>query len=111
MNHLRITEAAARSILEQADYYRQNAGEQLAERWEASVDQAILSLLQMPERGVLCRFIPQELAHLRWLSVPGFPRHLIFFRYEPAESVVLIVQVLHGARDLESAMVDSKRSE
>ena len=111
MNQLRITEAAARSILEQADYYRQNAGEQLAERWEASVDQAIRSLLQMPERGARARFSHPELAELRWLAVPGFRRHLIFFRYEQAESIVLVVQVLHGARNLESAMGIAEEAE
>lgn len=101
MNQLRITEAATRSILEQAEYYRQNAGSELADRWEASVDHAVRSLLKMPERGAPCRFALPELATLRWVPISGFPRHLIFFRFDQAESVVLIVQVLYGARDLE----------
>lgn len=110
MNQLRITESAARSILEQAEYYRQSAGVKLAERWEASVDHAIRSLLLLPERGAPARLSLPELAGLRWIAVPGFPRHLIFFRYDQADAAVLIVQVVHGARDLERWMSNSEGS-
>ena len=51
MIELRISEAAALSIVEQADYYEQASDRALAQRWEAAVDQAIHSLLNWPERG------------------------------------------------------------
>jgi plasmid stabilization system protein ParE len=97
---LRVSEAAALSIVEQADYYEQVSDRSLALRWEVAVDEAIGSLLKFPERGARCRFRSSELVDLRWIFVPGFPKHLVFYRHLPHEEAVLIVNVLHGARDL-----------
>ena len=101
MIELRISEAAARSIVEQADYYEQNANLSLAQRWEGAVDQAVNSLLSLPERGAPCCFRSPALAGLRWIFIPGFPKHMVFYRYLPQEQAILIIQVLHGARNLE----------
>jgi plasmid stabilization system protein ParE len=108
---LRISESAALSTLEQADYYRAALDDALAERWESAVDAAIRSLLQFPERGAPCRFSAPELAALRWIFVPGFPKHMIFYRYDRQEAVLLIVQVLHGVRDLESLLGNDPEQE
>ena len=104
MIELRISEAAAISIIEQADYYRDAIDNARALRWEAAVDEAVQSLLRFPERGAPCRFHSPLLAGLRWIFVPGFPKHMVFYRYSRQEQVLLIVQVLHGARDLESIL-------
>ena len=104
MIQLRISEAAALSIIEQADYYQQSAELRLVQRWETAVDQTVNSLLNWPERGAPCRFRAPSLARLRWIFVPGFPKHMVFYRYLPDEKAVLIVQVLHGARNLETIM-------
>jgi plasmid stabilization system protein ParE len=98
---LRVSEAAARSILEQAGYYREAANDSLALGWESAVDEAVHSLLKLPERGALCGFRSSSLAGIRWISIPGFPRHMVFYRFVPAEKAVVILQVLHGARDLD----------
>jgi plasmid stabilization system protein ParE len=104
MIQLRILEAAALSIVEQADYFDEVASPDLARRWDRAVDEAILSLLHFPERGARCRFRSPELADLRWLSIPGFPKHMVFYRYLAMESAVVIVQVQYGARDLETIL-------
>jgi len=101
---LRISEAAALSIIEQADYYQQAADHVLAQRWELAVDQAALFLLNSPEHGAPGRFRSPSLAGLRWIFVPGFPKHMVFYRYLPQEQAILIVQVLHGARNLETIL-------
>lgn len=103
---LRCSEAAALSIVEQADYYQQASDGVLARRWEAAVDQAVHSLLRWPERGATCRFRSPALTGVRWIFVPGFPRHMVFYRYLPQEQAIVIVQVLHGARDLEPILDD-----
>ena len=104
MIELRVSEAAGLLIVEQADYYLDAADLDLAERWEEAVDQAIHSLLNCPERGAPCRFRSPSLAGLRWIFVPGFAKHIIFYRYLPQEQAILIVQVLHGARNLETIL-------
>jgi toxin ParE1/3/4 len=108
---LRISEAAALSIVEQADYYRAASGNALAERWESAVDTATQSLLQFPERGALCSFHSPSLANLRWIFISGFPKHMVFYRYEREKCVLLIVQVLHGARNLELMLLDDLSEE
>jgi len=101
---LRISEAAALSIVEQADYYERASNRALAKRWEDAVDQGVNSLRSLPERGALCRFRSPALAGLRWIFVPGFPKHRVFYRHLPQEQAILIVHVLHGARDLETLL-------
>ena len=104
MIELRISEAAALSIIEQMDYYEQAAGLALAQQWEMAVDQVTGSLLKWPECGVPCRFPSPALAGLPWIFIPGFPKHMVFYRYLPQEQAILIVQVLHGARNLETIL-------
>ena len=108
MIDLIISEAAALAIVEQADYYQQAAELALAQRWEASVDQAVHSLLTQPERGALCRFRSSALLGLRWILIPGFPKHMVFYRYLRQEQAILIIQVLHGARNLEIILDEDK---
>jgi plasmid stabilization system protein ParE len=103
---LRISEEASLSIVEQADYYQQTADFALVQRWELAVDQAVNSLLILPERGAPCRLRSPALADLRWIFVPGFPKHMVFYRYLPQELAILIIQVLHGARNLETLLDD-----
>ncbi len=108
MIELRISEAAAHSIVEQADYYIQSSNTEMARRWEESVDEAVKSLLLTPERGTLCRFRLAALKGLRWVFVPGFPKHMVFYLFIPENSVLRIVQVLHGARDIETILGEAE---
>jgi plasmid stabilization system protein ParE len=101
---LRVSEAAALAIIEQSDYYQQAADGSLASRWGVAVDEATRALSSWPERGAPCRFRSAALANLRWIGVPGFPRHMIFYRYISDEHIILIVHVLHGARNLETLL-------
>lgn len=99
---IRITELAAHAIVDQAAYYSTRQDELLAARWEIAVEQAIESLLKMPERGSLCHFDSARLKALRRISVAGFPQHLVFYQYIRGPRIVRVVHVLHGARDLET---------
>lgn len=104
MIELRVSEAAAHSIVEQADYYEHVADVSLARRWEIAVDEAISSLLKLPERGARCRFRSPLLKELRWIPIPGFQKHLVIYRFIAHEDAVLIVDVLHGSRDLAAVL-------
>jgi toxin ParE1/3/4 len=101
---LRVHEAAALSIVEQADYYREQAGSPLALKWESAINEAVRSLLKLPEIGSPCRFRCPSLAEIRWVLVPNFPKHMVFYRYDKAESTIHIIEVLHGARDIDSIL-------
>ena len=43
---------------------------------------------------------------LRSRPVPGFPKHLIFYRGD--EDLVEVVRVVYGARDLEMVLEDGR---
>lgn len=94
-----LSDAAIADILEQADWYVAQSGEALAKRWEKAVTAAVLRVVSRPAAGAPCRFRPSELRGLRRATISGFPRHLLFYRFDEAE--IHILRVVHGARDLE----------
>ena len=95
-----LSDAAANDILEQADWYESQANARLGKRWESAVSQALLPVVRNPRSGAPCTFKAVELRSLRRIPIAGFPRHLVFYRAE--KDTVLILRVIHGARDLES---------
>ena len=96
----RLSEAASADIVEQADWYEEKSDRKLAQRWSDAVTSAVLRIMRNPRSGTPCRFGPTELRNIRRMSISGFPKHLVFYRIGDHE--VLILRVLHGARDLES---------
>lgn len=94
-----LSELAVADIFAQADWYEAQANLKLAMRWEKSVSVAVLRLAKTPYAGALCRFESPELAGTRWFSIPGFPKHLLF--YQVRGNSILILRVVHGVRDLE----------
>ena len=83
-------------------YYREESpGSALEAKWADSVADAMRTLLQMPERGSRCHFRSPGLRGMRWIPIPGFPRHQLFYVYVAAKRVVRVVDVVHSARDVE----------
>jgi toxin ParE1/3/4 len=95
-----LTDAAVNDILEQAAWYQEQSGLKLADRWEKAVSSILLRLAANPAAGALCSFKAIELAGTRRMPVPRFPKHLVFYRLQNEEMVIL--RIVHGARDLES---------
>lgn len=101
-NRLVVSDAAATDVVEQADWYSTQSGKDLAERWEAAVTSAIMRALHRPSTGTPCHFQAAELHDLRRTAISGFPRHLLFYRFD--RRVVFILRVVHGARNLEALL-------
>jgi toxin ParE1/3/4 len=97
-----LSDAAALDIAEQADWYHERSGSKLARRWERAVASSLIFLAKSPRLGARCRFKAIELQEVRRISISGFPKHLIFYRVTSAE--LLVLRVLHGARDLEALL-------
>jgi toxin ParE1/3/4 len=97
---IRFSDDAVSDILEQSDWYRKRVDVTLAERWEQEVDSAVHGISRNPQVGALCKFRSDELAGTRRTRIKKFPKHLIFYQTKGRD--VLILRVLHGARDLES---------
>jgi toxin ParE1/3/4 len=95
-----ISEAAAADIVEQADWYQEQSGAELVRRWERPVTSAVLRIVDHPSAGPITKFQASELSNVRRVLIPGFPKHLIFYQVHKSE--LLILRVVHGARDLET---------
>lgn len=95
-----LTEAALNDILEQAAWYEEQSGLKLARRWEEAVTSVVLRIAVTPTAGAPCTFKAPELIGVRRVPVPRFPKHLVFYRLQKQQMVVL--RIVHGARDLES---------
>jgi toxin ParE1/3/4 len=64
------------------------------------VSRALLRIVTNPRSGAPCSFKSIELQGIRRVPIAGFPKHLVFDRVE--KGTLLILRVVHGARDLES---------
>jgi toxin ParE1/3/4 len=95
-----LTDAAVSDILEQAAWYEEQSGLKLARRWEQAVTSVLLRIAATPAAGARCTFKAPELIGVRRVPVPRFPKHLVFYRLQKQEMVIL--RIVHGARDLES---------
>jgi toxin ParE1/3/4 len=94
-----LSDAAVADVLDQADWYIQQSGRTLALRWEKAVTSAISYVLRNPAAGAPCTFRSAELEGVRRAAIPRFPKHLLFYRFDGEE--VLVLRIVHGARDLE----------
>ena len=97
---LQILPAAAADVLEQAEWYATTANTELAMRWQRAVTATILDILDFPRAAPACYFSSVEFQDIRRAPVRDFSRHLVFYR--ATDTVLLVVRVLHGARDFES---------
>jgi toxin ParE1/3/4 len=95
-----FSDAASTDVVEQADWYREQSSAALAKRWEKAVTSVVLRILKNPAAGTRCIFRSTELRDIRRAMIAGFPKHLLFYRFQETE--VFILRVVHGARDLEN---------
>ena len=96
---LLLSDAAIADILEQAEWYAEQADSTLATRWERAVTRTVLRAFEAPRTGAPCTFQAPELYDVRKMAITGFPRHLMFYRLREGEFEIL--RVVHGTRDLE----------
>ncbi len=61
-------------------------------------------LAETPLAGSVCPFASVQTRDLRIWRIHGFPNHLILYRVSDSE--ILIVRVLHAARDLDVPLDD-----
>jgi len=94
-----LSDAAIADILEQAQWYEGQSGRPLAERWEKAVTSAISHVVRRPAAGAPCTFRLPVLRDVRRATISGFPKHLLFYRFDDEE--VFVLRVVHGACDLE----------
>ena len=89
----------------QYGWYLEEAGERVAERYMAAVEDALRRLTVNPKLGRLRKFRAPALRAIRNLRVaPPFGVHLIFYRH--VDDTVIVERVMHGARDLPRRLLE-----
>ena len=100
-----ISGRAEADLTNQYNWYLENAGVDIAERFLNAFDATVEKLGRSPMLGRIRRFRAAELTGVRSIAVAGaFGSHLVFFR--ATKTVLSLERVMHGARDLERRLVE-----
>jgi toxin ParE1/3/4 len=103
VNQIGIRPQARLDVVELATYIgRDNVA--AANRFLDACETTFEFLSESPQIGTIYRTKNARLAALRVFRVRGFPNHLTF--YLERASGIEIVRVVHGARDLETLLLD-----
>jgi toxin ParE1/3/4 len=97
-----VRPTADRAIDGQAGYLMQEASLETALRFYDATAATFETLARMPGMGEHRESSNPRLSGLHVWRVEGFPNHLIFYR--PIDGGIEIVRLLHGARDIDSAL-------
>lgn len=95
---------ARRDLIEAADYLEQNTRQATAERFLNAVEQAMISLANIPLMGSPWEPTHPRLSGVRVWTVPGFRKYLIF--YQPLEGGIDVLRILHSARNSGTLLED-----
>lgn len=90
------TVLAEQDVVEIAEFLSKQ-GSQLAIRFLDAVEATYRLLAEVPDMGSRCRFTSPHLRDIRIWHIAGFRNHLIYYR--EIDEGVLVVRVLHAARD------------
>ena len=98
------SDEAENDLLEIALYLASQADIDTGVRFLEQAESAFATLAESPLIGAPRMFRLPSLAKVRSWSVPGFHKHLIFYR--PLEDGVEVLRVVHGSRLLDVALGD-----
>jgi toxin ParE1/3/4 len=97
LTRYRPTPEADRDLEALADYYTVRVNIVLGLRFLRSAEETFKFLAEHPGAGWRCRWMSAGLKGTRVFPVRGFRKLLVFYRADAER--LLIVRVLHGARD------------
>lgn len=100
---LDLLDEAARSIISLSERFQQVSSERLARRWESSVGRTLESIRSFPMLSPVSMIEPLSGLQLRRRTISDFKNYSLIYYIEDAHNIVIVV-VLHGARDPLSAL-------
>ena len=104
MAQVRKRQAAKSDLIAQWDWYAENAGVEVADRFLAAAESTALMLASQPESGVRVSTTKTELAGLRRFPMSnGFEK--IHFFYFPIPYGIDLIRVVHGNRELDRLLI------
>ncbi len=98
---IRVGSRAWESVGEISSYLASHASLSSARRFYQTFHEDIASLADFPEIGAVWESTQPRLRGLRfWPMTKPFQKYLVYYRLH--KSVVEVVEVIHGARDIEA---------
>jgi toxin ParE1/3/4 len=92
-------------VQDQFAWYWDEAGEEVAWRFEAAVEQTLMAIARQPDLGQPRHFKHPQLHGLRALTVARpFSKLLLFYR--PKADHIEAWRLMHGARDLPRRLIE-----
>ena len=96
---LEISDRAQEDVVRQYAWYAVHASEEIAERYLRAFYDTASRLVSSPSMGRKRKYLMPELDNLRSFRLEdSFDAHLLF--YHTDEGMLIVVRVMHGARDL-----------
>ena len=95
-------------LLDQFEYFDEQASLKLAERYLAAVRKTCLQLARHPLSGKPCGSRIERLRSLRRFPVTGFDHYFIF--YAPQTGGIDVIRVLHCAQDLDRLFAEDENT-
>lgn len=89
-------------IWEASAWLAERVDAELALKFVDCVENSISELSKQPGLGPKVRLKNPQLQGMRFWRVDGFPNHLVFYQMD--DQNLVIVRVLHGARDLDALL-------
>ena len=102
MNAIHRRQKTRQDLVEIFRYYAREAGFRVAQRFFAQAEATFTRLASMPGMGTRYDHDHPALADLRYFPIARFRSYIVFYR--PIADGIEIVRVLHGARDIASAL-------
>jgi toxin ParE1/3/4 len=104
---VRLRQVAADDIDAPLDYYRSEAGTDVAQRFVTAVTRAIVSIGRTPHSGSLRFAYELEIPDLRCRALTRFP-YLVFYVEHPDH--VDVWRLLHTRRDIPITLADTNEA-
>lgn len=100
-----ISGRAEADLVNQYQWYLENAGEQIAERFLSAFDLLLERLSRNPEIGRQRQFRDPALKGIRSVALGRqFAVHLVFYRVD--DNDLSVYRVMHGARNLAQRLLE-----
>lgn len=93
------TAQAVRDVIEAADWVAQVRSLDASETFMDAVKDTYELIASMPRIGVARDYGNLQVAGMRMLTVPRYPKYLIFYTLSDTE--VTIIRVLHSSRNIQ----------
>ena len=102
---VKVSSRAWGDLARQYGWYLKHGGIEVAERYREAVDVSVQALASFPGLGIARKFKAPRLTGARSYAVKApFDVHLIFYRAD--DTTIVVVRVMHGARDLPRRLVE-----